>query len=511
MSRPTLHAAARLLAVAGASAGLLAAGALTEKSATIGSRATTTEAARIALTESTLTCPGPELVGIEGVDDVATRPLVVADTAPAAVLAAQAISPTGTAPRGTAGLSAAPLAAPGSTADGRTSTATAGEIAWRVPDDATSAVAVTATGTRAPGLVAAQESLVTDAPAAELGVRGLMSLACTPATADAWLIAGGGGAGRQERLVLVNPGANPATAVVSVHGVSTSATSVTGHSVTIAPYGRSSVLLDGLAPDEDAPAVHVDTRSGLVSATLVDTWVDGVTPRGIDATGPAAPEGLRQLIPAVAGPDPARVRIVATGPDQALVQVRLVTRDGREPLPSGAGVVRVAGGATADVEIASLPSDVVGVEVVADAPVVAGAMLSRGVAGKTTDFAWVPALPAIRGAAGTAFRPLSDGDATATRTLSIVASGGRAEGDVTLVAADGSTIVQRVRLDADTSATVDVSTATAVWIAPVTGGGQLRAAVVTRLGSGADGRVTVRALTSARFTGRDLPVVQRRQ
>ena len=185
MSRPTLHAAVRLLAVAGASAGLLAAGALTEKSATIGSRATTTEAARIALAESTLTCPGPELVGIDGVDDVATRPLIVADTAPAAVLTAQAITPTGT-----AGLSAAPLAAPGSVAGGRTSTATAGEIAWRVPDDATTAVAVTVTGTRAPGLVAAQESLVTDAPAAELGVRGLMSLACTPATADAWLIGG---------------------------------------------------------------------------------------------------------------------------------------------------------------------------------------------------------------------------------------------------------------------------------------------------------------------------------
>ncbi len=506
MTGPGLGAVARLVVVAGGAAAVLGAATLTETTATIGATPDTDAASRIALTSTMLTCPGPELTGVTGVDDVATRPLVTADTPPASVVEAAAVTPGGT-----PSLRIVPLADLTATtpATGRISTATTGDIAWRTT--APGAVGVTGLGARAVGVVGAQESLVTDAAAAGHGIRGLTSATCTDPTADAWLIGGGAGAGRQERLILVNPGANPATVEVALHGTAGPVDGADGRVFTVPAHGRTAVLLDALAPDEASPAVHIGARSGLVSATLVDTWVDGVTPRGLDATGPTATPSLRQVIPGVAGPGPGLVRVVATGPQDAVAQVRLITRDGRLALASGSGVVRVPAGAARDVKLSALPSDVVGIEVVADQPVVAAAQSSRAAHGEVTDIAWMPSVPTLRTPAGTAFRPLTVGDTAATRTLSLIASGGRAEADVTLVDADGSATTERVRLGSDTSATVDVSSAAAVWVVPVTGGGQLRAGVVTSGGTGTDAVLSDRALISARFAGRDLPVTQTRQ
>lgn len=506
MSRPGLTAVARTLLVLGAGGAVLGASTLTERTVTLGSPPDADAESRIALTATTLTCPGPELTGVTGVDDVVTSPLVTADTAPASVIAAAEVTP-----RGTAGLRIVPLVDVGhaSPPDGRISTAKAGEIAWRTT--VSGPLAVVGQGSRGVGVVGAQESLVTDSRAEAHGIRGLVSTTCMDPTADAWLAGGGSGAGRQERLLLVNAGANPATAEVVLHGSDGPVDTAGGKVVTVPAHGRAALLLDALAPDEKSPVVQIRARSGLVGATLVDTWVDGVTPRGLDASGPAAVPALRQLIPAVAGPGAAVVRVAATGTTDAVAQVRLITRQGRVPLSGGSGILKVPAGATRDVAIPALPKDVVGVEVVADQPVVAAAMSSRSTGDGITDFGWSVSVPALRAAAGTTFRPLAVGDTAATRTLSLLASGGRAEADITLVDADGVPRTTRVRLASDTATTLDVSSATSVWVTPVTGGGQLRAGVVTSAGTGADAVISVRSLVSARFAGRDLPVVQARQ
>ena len=49
-------------------------------------------------------------------------------------------------------------------------------------------------------------------------LRGLATAACAAGGSDLWLLGGGADPGRQERLVLTNPGDNPVTADVTVHG-----------------------------------------------------------------------------------------------------------------------------------------------------------------------------------------------------------------------------------------------------------------------------------------------------
>jgi hypothetical protein len=520
MSRPGVAAIARVLLAAGGAGAVLAAATATDRSVTIGSAPSAVASTRVALTDTLLTCPGPELTGVAGVDDVTTQPLLTADTAPASVVAAAGITVgvnSGGAPRLRIGpltqveVATAPGATgPGVTSTGVTSPAASGALQWRSTDPGPLAVA--GTGARAVGVVGAQESLVTDAAARKHGVRGLISTSCGDPTADAWLVGGGGGAGRQERLLLVNPGANPATVEVTMHGVGGPVQAAGGNIVTVPARGRTALLLDGLAPEEAAPAVHVGARSGLVGVTLIDTWVDGVTPRGLDATGATALPAVRQVIPAVAGPGAGAVRVVSTGTTDAVAQVRLITRTGRTALAGGSGVVRVPAGAIRDVPIATLPTDIVGIEVVADQPVVAAATSTRSTAkGGISDFAWSPAVPALRTSAGTTFAPLALGDASATRTLSLLASGGAAEADVTLVDKSGVATSEHLRLAQDSSTTLDVSTIASVWVTPSTGGGQLRAAVVTTVGSGGDAVITVRPLVGARFAGRDLSVEQVRQ
>ncbi|MEI2777471.1 MAG: DUF5719 family protein [Tetrasphaera sp.] len=521
MTAGTLQAAIRGLTVAGACAALVGLSATTDRAVTLGATRPGPAAARVALDTNALACPGPELAGVPGVADIATRPLAVADSAPATVSRAEGVRPAG-GPR----LDLGPLGDPeegagqedaaqvgGAQRDGASSDAATGDVAWRARGD--QALLATASGSRAPGLIAAQESAISDTASARVGIRGLIGAACADPSADAWLIAGGGDTGRQERLILVNPGANPAVVDLALHGRGGAIEAPAGRGVSVPAHGRTSVLLDGLARQESAPAVHVTSRAGLVVATLVDTWVEGVTSRGADATGPTAPAALRNVIPAVSGPGPARVRIVATSGKDTIAQVRLLTRTGRRPLPDGAGVQRVVGEASADVRLPELAKDVVAIEVTSDQPAIAAAMTTREDDDGTTDFAWMPAAPPLPTAGGTTLPVRGPSSPDTERTLCLVATGGRAEADVTLVAPDGSTETQRIAVKPDTSTTLTLGSATAVWVRRANGGGALRAAVLTTTDLPAGGSRRAPALTSrplvpARFAARELPVRQDR-
>lgn len=500
-------ALSRVLVVVGACGAVAAVASRSDHTVTIGATSAPAAAVRVAVDGNSLACPGPEFTGVAGVEDVDTRPLVVAGSAPEPVSRAARVQPAG-APR----LDIAPLS-PGEDADprdGARSDAVTGDIAWRARGDR--ALTITAGGVRAPGLAAAQEDLIDDPAAARAGIRGLIGVACGDPVADAWLLGGGGDTGRQERLILVNPGANAATVDIVVHGRRGPIDAPAGRGVSVPAHGRTALLLDALAPEEAAPAVHVMSRSGLVAATLVDSWVDGVTPRGVDATGPSAAPALRSVIPAVAGPGEAHVRIVAAGVSDTIAQVRLITRRGRQPLPDADGVQRLAAGTTADVRVTDLPEDVIAVEVTSDQPAVAAVALTRtGRAGRA-ELAWASAAPVLRGPAGTVLPARGTGETPATRTLSLVSTSARAEADVTLVGSDGTVETQRIAVPEDTATTFPLGGATAVWVAATGGSGALRAAVITSTDPDGDAppAVSVRALSPARFAARELPVRQAR-
>jgi hypothetical protein len=411
-----------------------------------------------------LVCPGPETIGVRGVEPVGTAPApaTVGAAGPPSTGPAVARSRADRTPQADVTARALP---------GRRLRTTSSDAGWPVRTRATGAagVEVTATGGSAPGLVAAQTTLVRSGD-----LRGLSSAACTPPSDDTWLVAGGTEAGRRGRIVLVNPADNPVDVDVDVRGESGAVQRSPGSSVAVPARSRTVLLLDALAPGVRSPVVHVTTTGGAVSATLSDAWLSGTTPRGVDDAGPTAPPARRVLVPALLGGGPSSVRIASTGAAQAVVQLRLLGPKGAVDLPDG-GVVRVPAAGTTTVDLGSLTSGGYLVEMVSDVPVVAGALVRRSdvSAGELAWFGSTTPAGALVGAAGLG------GGGGWWSGLVLGAPGDAVEAELVTVTADGSSRTRSVDVAAGTTATVPTADAVAAWVRPRPGTGELFAAHAT--------------------------------
>ncbi|MFQ6172054.1 DUF5719 family protein [Oryzobacter sp. R7] len=452
---------ARVVVVGGAAAGLVyvAAGqapgldlaaAVGEDEAPVASTALTTRVAQV--------CPGPELTGIPGVPDVSVPASVTAASGPADLL------PADPPPKGSLTVEAGTSDV--LTVDGRPEAATEA-----VPQD--SPLRVTGEGALAPAVAAAQEWRLDGKD-----LRGLVSAPCGAGSTDQWLLAGGAGAGRQERLVLTNPGANPVTAAVAVHGRG----GPLGDPIveTVAPGARVSVLLDGRYGDEDLPAVHVTTDGAGVHAVLTDTWLQGSTALGAESTGAAVAPAVRQVVPGVVlGIGPGALRVVAPGDQSAVVRVDVIGPSGFVALPQGS-VLSVPAGAVAELALTGIPAGTYTVVARSDVPVTAAALSRVGDGSGPGDIAWAPAAPPLQAVGGLALPPT----AGVGRQLHLVSTGGSTTLEVTTVAGDTPT-TRTVSLLADRVATVPLEGASSVWVRRTSGTGELRGGVVASWGSGA--------------------------
>ncbi len=491
MTTPVHGIVRAVLAAAGAAGLVYAAGAVSSTVDLAPSSGTTTAApgaSTEAAREVTLSCPGPELRGVAGVADLSVTGTVSAAAAPPQALGVLAPA------AGAGGLqlgpsSAQPGPAPQHPARGAT-------IALPLPD-ASAAVEVRGTGSLAAGLVGLQQW------ASDTGrLRGLATVPCTPAGSDAWLLGGGGSPGRQERLLLVNPGANEVVAGLSLHGGAGRIDSPTGTGVTVPAHGRAVVLLDALDATEATPAVHVQVSGGTVAAFLSDVWLDGSVPAGADTSPPTAAPARSQVIPVAAFSGAGVVRVAVPGAQEAVVSARLIGPDGGTPLP-GTGVTRVAAGAVGQLSMAGAPAGTYAVEVNADVPVVAAAFVQRRAGTDPGDIAWTPSTEPVTGTAGTAFPPPAPGGAAGAaapaRVLSLVATDGPATAQVVTVVA-GRATTRQVVLAADTSRTVELGPASSVWVSRVGGPGALRAGVSSTVGKGAAQLVSALPLSDAVVT-----------
>jgi hypothetical protein len=343
--------------------------------------------------------------------------------------------------------------------------------------DRGTSVEVTGEGALAPGLAASQSWLVKSGDR-----RALASSTCGRTGTDLWLLAGGGAPGRQERLVLTNPGGNPVTVDVSLHGPDGKVASGAGEGIVVPAHSRTAYLVDSIAPDIAWPAIHVVADGGVVGAALNDSWLDGVRPAGSDTVGPTAAPSRDQVIPAVAIGGAARIRVVVPGPDEAVVQARLLTPGGPRALPKG-GVVRVAGGAVTDIDLTGVEPGWYAVQVRADQPVAADAMVERSQPGRPADFAWSASTAPIAGLAGTALPLPAGADAAGLRRQLVLTSAkDTATAEVLTVDSTGKASSQQVKLGVDGASNVALPTgATSVWVRRATGDGQVRAGVVSWL------------------------------
>jgi len=408
-------------------------------------------------------CPGPEALGVAGLKDSRVQiSSVTAVTAPLASLPAGFAAAEGAGSLTLSGLPvggtwAAPSTVRGQVVSGKVSTAQSALVAGD--------------GAIAPGTIATQRSWVKSGDD-----HGLFTAACMPAAASSWLIAGGAQPGRRERLVLTNPGPNPVTVDLTVLGVKGVVQSPNGRGLVVGPYARTVVLLDAIAGSEPSPVVQVSTQGGEVAAVLSDTWLDGVIPRGGDDAMPVAPPARQQVIAGVSIVGRATLRVAVPGDNEAVVESRVLTPTGPRALPKG-GVTRVAGHSTMDIDLGSLPAGAYAVQVRADVPVVAAAMIERrpGDPGAPSDLAWSGASAPIRTLAGMALHGAAE-DGLIER-LDLAATSVAASVLVTTVGADGQATTKEVGIGADSVVLMPLVGATSVWVTPHTG--VVRAAVVS--------------------------------
>lgn len=405
-----------------------------------------------------LSCPGPELSGVPGVNDIPVPALIGAAAAPQELLEPARLSGAGTLDVRTAGAAGAA----GRALTERGVTMTAATTSGRASD-------VRAAGSMAPGVAATQEWTVSRPE-----LRGLATVPCATPGSDLWLLAGGGAAGRQERLVLTNPGANEVTVDLTVLGRRGVVPSPTG-AIVVPAEGRTALLVDAITGAEQSPAVRVRVNGGTVRAVMSDSWLDGSVPAGAETTVPAAPPSRRQVIPAALVGSAGSIRIVVPDRRQAVVSARVVGAAG--PTPLRGGVVRVGARSTAELALSGLKPGTYAVELTADVPIVASLWSTQRANGGPGDFLWAPSTAASSGLLGAAYPASKDGT---TRGVSVVATGAPARVSVTWRAAGGKGWTTReLELAADTSRAFDVGPVAAVWVRRTGGTGEVRAAVVS--------------------------------
>ena len=440
---------------------------------------------RVAATTTTGYCPGDPFAADDEQRTEATVDVtgsVAASAAPPEVLDG-VITPSDEPGR----ITLSSLSGPPSTADRAPESGPPAETS----DDLDEPVMVRGTEKHAPGLASGQ-SFVAGGDRA----IGLAAQPCTAPTADAWLVAGGGDKGRQEHLVLANPGGNPVD--MRVEALGTGGDEGT-RSVVVPAHGRSIVLLDSLGGTDGAQAVHVSSSGGLVVPTIVDRHLDGLTPAGVETVTPTAQPATRHVIPGNANGEERGMVLAAPGTSDAVVEIRRVDGSGSR----SAEVTTVPAGQIVDVELPE-GEGIYSWQVESDEPVVAAAHRRTAGSGDESDLSWSVATTPF-GTLGGAALP-RDVPADVRRFINVAADDGPAEADV-LVLKDGEVTSTEVTLEEDHGSAVSVGEAEAVWVRLSKGSVHAAVLLTGREGVG-DPQTTSLPLLPSRVAVRDADVIR---
>jgi hypothetical protein len=191
------------------------------------------------------------------------------------------------------------------------------------------------------------------------------------------------------------------------------------------------------------------------------------------------------------------------GDNEAVVESRVLTASGPKSLPNN-GVTRVAAHSSKDVDLSALPPDAYAVQVRADVPVVAAAMIDRRLpTGTSSDLAWSGASAPITTLAGMALSA-GPGAPGILGRLDLAATYDPASVLVTTVGADGQIGTKELAIGADSVTTLALDGATSVWVTPRTG--VVRAAVLSWSSDVGGVLVSVTPLTNLNLTTTSAPL-----
>lgn len=237
-------------------------------------------------------------------------------------------------------------------------------------------------------------------------LQGTAAANCLRPSNDQWLAGASTTVGRTAVLVLTNASSTPATVNLELFGKAGRIQAPGSRGLLVAPNTTRSVVLAGLAPAEAHLAVHVRSTGGPVAAVIQQSTLRALTPGGLDFIAPGAAPAVRQVMPGVDIQDPAAVdsllksagyedagpvlQLTVPGPSDAVVEVKLLGRDGAKALPAG-GVVTAKAGSVTEVPLAGVPAGQYTVSASSDVSFVATARMARGLkAGSASDMAWAP-------------------------------------------------------------------------------------------------------------------------
>lgn len=270
--------------------------------------------------------------------------------------------------------------------------------------------------------------------------RSLSLSRCSEPVVSASFLGAGTDAGASSALVLTNPGTRPATAAIQVSTPDGPADLAGSSRIVVAPGTTERLLLESVAPGQEALGVSVETVGAPLAMHLQTTERSGLTPGGGEILAPLPPSAPEQVIPAVHVAPGQTPVLVLRNPGGSAVSaavdvhgtggpIAAAHREGIEVAPGAVVSVPLAGTGDGDLTAvvtadgavdAAVRSTVVGQDLPGDT---IGAPVEFAIAGQTPELGGAGLLPLPYGASD-AVLSLWSAEETGATVIPLGADGG---------------------------------------------------------------------------------------
>ena len=228
----------------------------------------------------------------------------------------------------------------------------------------------------------------------QLPSSGIALVPCSAGKPDEWFIGGSGGVTSKGVLDLVNSGLSGSIVDIFAY---TSKSALPVRSVTVKANSSATISLDSLAPGDDSIALHVVTRTGRVSAFLLDMRSKGLRKLGMDYVKPSDTSNTRLFISGLYPHSGSKssvtnsLRVLNPGTLDATIKVHVLSSDGSF-IPVGFDELVVKPGIATTLPLENLTTNsAFGISIESDHPILAGVLTTTG----SGDFGWAAPTPAL--------------------------------------------------------------------------------------------------------------------
>jgi hypothetical protein len=233
-----------------------------------------------------------------------------------------------------------------------------------------------------PAVIKGDDALAPGLLAIRYGTAPLTTLACGIPSSSQWFAGVGAGPAHDSVIELVNPDSGPADVDVTLYGTR-EFTRRTLHGITIPAHRTVRLDLGKIVPKRVLLSAQVAVTRGRLAVHVLDTRTDLATHRSVREWLPpqAAPALELRMLGLPTGPGRRTLQLANPGEDVVRADVRIITGD-TTFAPSALTTITVQPGSTTAVPMTkvlalALADGALGIQVTADAPVVASLLTQR--------------------------------------------------------------------------------------------------------------------------------------